>query len=447
MALVDLDELHLRCRDKSARDYIEEAVKCYKTGAYRSSIVATWNAVVFDFLHKLRELELFGNQDAKQKLEEFEKFRTGGQGSIPNALKFERDLLDLAADKFELLEPMEKQYLSRLLEDRHRSAHPSMQTAEDPYHPSPELARLHIRNAVDFLLSREPVQGKSAVKYLFDDIKSTYFPTNVDKALVRLRSGPLSRAKSSLIRSFFVGATKHFLLAATDDSECERFISSLQALERLHTKDIQSLIQNEFHAIIARMPDDRFKNGLWYLSKVSFAADATEDSIMDRLEDYIRRIDFGSPGFGRVMESASLIARFQILFVQKIPDLGDADFARIASSNPHRDLMAHALDRLQNVGSYRGAESVLEYKVLPLAASANPEDISAILDACADNGQVWDAAMAPDLLTKMFESTISKINVTHEYWTEFKNSMMEQRRGGWGRFTELEKLYEKYIPT
>ncbi len=49
--LIDLDELVLRCRDKTTKDYIQEAVSCYRAGAFRSCIVSTWNAVVFDFIH------------------------------------------------------------------------------------------------------------------------------------------------------------------------------------------------------------------------------------------------------------------------------------------------------------------------------------------------------------------------------------------------------------
>jgi hypothetical protein len=41
---VDLDELVALCRDKVAKKFIQEAVACYRAGAYRSCIVATWNA-------------------------------------------------------------------------------------------------------------------------------------------------------------------------------------------------------------------------------------------------------------------------------------------------------------------------------------------------------------------------------------------------------------------
>ncbi|MFO0210516.1 MAG: hypothetical protein ACK53E_06995, partial [Pseudanabaena sp.] len=68
---IDLDELIVLCRDKSAKKFIQEAVDCYRAGAYRSCIVSTWNAVVFDFIHKLRQLEQVGNGEATQLLQDF----------------------------------------------------------------------------------------------------------------------------------------------------------------------------------------------------------------------------------------------------------------------------------------------------------------------------------------------------------------------------------------
>ena len=36
---IDLDELIILCRDKSAKKFIQEAVACYRAGAYRSAKV------------------------------------------------------------------------------------------------------------------------------------------------------------------------------------------------------------------------------------------------------------------------------------------------------------------------------------------------------------------------------------------------------------------------
>src|ERR1700694_2491898 len=110
--LSDLDALVLRCRGDAARTYIREAVACYKSGAFRSSIVATWIAVLYDFLDKLRELEMTGDLGAKVKLQDFEAARASNNWKA--SLQFETTLLESAQNQFELLSPLEVVDLNRL---------------------------------------------------------------------------------------------------------------------------------------------------------------------------------------------------------------------------------------------------------------------------------------------------------------------------------------------
>lgn len=119
--LSDLDELVLKCRDQKAKNYIREAVACYKAGAFRSAIVSTWIAVSFDILDKLKELSLAGDKEAEKQIEAFDKARR--IGDIANSLKFERDILSVCRDKLELISPVEFIDLDRLQEDRNRCAH------------------------------------------------------------------------------------------------------------------------------------------------------------------------------------------------------------------------------------------------------------------------------------------------------------------------------------
>src|SRR4028118_1473883 len=102
---IDLDELIVLCRDKLAKKIIQEAVACYKAGAYRSCIVATWNAVVFDFLHKLRELELLGDKEASKLLEQFEKLSS--EKKVKELWQFESDIPKKALKPFELISNVE----------------------------------------------------------------------------------------------------------------------------------------------------------------------------------------------------------------------------------------------------------------------------------------------------------------------------------------------------
>jgi hypothetical protein len=132
-ALADLDELVILCRDDKARLYIVEAVACYRSGAYRSGIVATWIAVCYDIIDKLRELALSGDKAAEQEIEKIEKARSSNDWL--RMLKFERDILKLAKDQFELISHLEYIDLLRLQEDRNRCAHPSLVSQNQGFNP------------------------------------------------------------------------------------------------------------------------------------------------------------------------------------------------------------------------------------------------------------------------------------------------------------------------
>ena len=113
--LADLDELVLKCRDEKSKQYIREAVSCYKSGAFRSAIVSTWIAVTFDILDKIKELALSGDKEAENQLEIFEKARR--QNDITNSLRFEREILGIAKDKLELISHIECLDLDRLKQE------------------------------------------------------------------------------------------------------------------------------------------------------------------------------------------------------------------------------------------------------------------------------------------------------------------------------------------
>ena len=261
--LVDLDELVLRCRDDQARQYIAEAVACYKVGAIRSSIVATWIAIIFDFIYKLRELELTGDINAKQKLAEFEKIR--GSNDVSGSLNFEKRILDLAKDTFQLLSPLEYADLSRLLEDRNRCAHPSMNSIEDIYQPPAELARYHLRNAVSYLLQRPPVQGKAAIEWLLNEVHSVYFPNTVEAAVKSFSIGPLNRPTDALVRNFVIVLVKNILFNDLDDASARRHYAAINAVREIHRVITEKALADKLNDIfktstLAKISQSLFNN-------------------------------------------------------------------------------------------------------------------------------------------------------------------------------------------
>ena len=116
-------------------------------------------------------------------------------------LEFERDLIPIFRDKFGFFGYDQEVEILRVREDRNKCAHPSFYSDGVPYKPNAELARLHIVNAIEIVLSQQPRQGKFATEQFINVISDRYFPEDPEDILARLKSLGLERARESLIIS------------------------------------------------------------------------------------------------------------------------------------------------------------------------------------------------------------------------------------------------------
>lgn len=326
---VDVDELLTSCRAENARRAFGEAVAAYKAGAYRACIVVTWTAVVFDYVGKLRELEVAGNGEAMKALVEWETARRNHDVAL--SMRLEDQLLEDAASRFDLLTPIEWDDLKRLREDRHRCAHPSLLTLDEPYEPSAELARLHMRHAVGHLLARPPVQGKEAWDRIWADISSEYFPEDVQSAVSRIHT-VLSRARPSLVRKVAVELTRRLL--SRDEADAHgRIRAALQATMRLHHTEVSELYREKLPVLAAQVADDdlplllsfcRSVDGTWDAlgvvgqGKLTLLAERTEN--MAVLADALAILALHDAAFARV-PSLSGSALGELTKLTRRPDL------------------------------------------------------------------------------------------------------------------------------
>lgn len=283
--LIDLDELVLKCRDDRAKSYIAEAVASYRSGAFRSAIVGTWIAVCFDVIEKLRELALSGDKEAEKQAEELEKTRKSGD--IAKALRFERELLELARDKFELISHIEFIDLERLQEDRNRCAHPSLISEDQVFAPSAELARAHLHSAVSHLLQHPPVQGKYALDRLVKEVDSEYFPESKDKARVSLASGPLRKPRESLVRNFVVVLIKKLLKEDVDWKHKRRVSAALNATRELHPQGYGAAFSDKLSPLLRSLEDAELKRVIAFFRLTTDTWQYVESDVRQRLENFV----------------------------------------------------------------------------------------------------------------------------------------------------------------
>ena len=337
--LSDLDELILRCRDKQAKQYITEAVDCYRVGAFRSCIVATWVALVFDFLHKLHELELTGDSKARQDLANFERIHK--DGDLKASLEFERDILKLAKEEYELISDQEYADLERLHHDRNRCAHPSMNSSEDIYQPSAELARYHLRNAVIHFLQHPPVQGKAALDKLMQDIASEYFPKTIEGAIKSFSVGSLGRPREALIRNFVTVLLKQLILNDISEAEFERHIIALEAVRHMHRLFVEKVLDEKLNSLMQRLHDSQVSRALRFLVEIRDAWQYLKTDITNKLNNYVINMPArdSTPG----IDNALNLSELKESAVSRIDSLSCEELCSVVKYKPRPEYVDKAL--------------------------------------------------------------------------------------------------------
>lgn len=422
--MVDLDELVLCCRDEKAREYIREAVACYKSGAFRSAIVAAWIAVVFDILHKLRELDLTGDKNARKHLDDFEKIVAGGESKLKEALDFERGILGVAASDFELLTPNEKLDLARLQKDRNRCAHPSMQAMETVYEPTAELARSHIRNAVEILLAREPVQGKAALERIRAEVTSEYFPMSTEKAVDHFKNGPLVRARDSLVRNLSLVLVKDFLRGESmKDGEKIRLATALGAVIELHRSRAERFLGADLPRVLASMPDEKLPHLIFLVKTCPFIWKASGKNGQEKMKRYLLSKSLSGAELQLAIAAALCIPHLENTARERISDLSVElvdELLQVKEVLPKlAPLVPGFIRDARCVKSFRSAEAYYQKRVLRLSPILTANDVREMLEAVAENSQAYDAGGMPEILVQFFNKTEHIREECSDHWVAF----------------------------
>lgn len=203
--LANFEQLSMKCQNDESKSQIVEAIKCYEAGSYRAAILMAYIAVCYDLIDKLRALAAIGDGACQNKLSDLtkhqEQYDRGNSQAISGLLNFEKELIEFFRDSLDFFGASEFRDLARLREDRNRCAHPTFIVAEQNYLPTAELARLHISNALNLVLTQRPRQGKAALELFRQTISSQYFPTISKEAAASLSGIGMDNARDSLVRA------------------------------------------------------------------------------------------------------------------------------------------------------------------------------------------------------------------------------------------------------
>ncbi len=385
----------LSIRSPEARAHISDAVICYRGGALRPSVVSVWTAVVFDIVGKVRELELTGDPNAAAFITKFERVRA--TNDVKAALDLERSILEEARDVFELLTHQEFADLDRLRFDRHRCAHPAMNTSDDPYQPAAELVRYHLRSAITHLLAHPPVQGKAALGRVQQEVESPLFPATVAGALRVLRAGPLQRPKIGLLRDFVISTVKAILFdtgRGGDPAFVDRAVSALLATAELHPVAVANVYAADLSRLLKAVRDEQLERIVILGARVEAIWLQMPDEVEVKLDRLLETASAtANPAlFRAALSTPSLREKAEV----RIRDFSRVELGALIDEAPEltlgsRVVLTSALDLLARSLSFDAANTTIRRVLIPLVSEITQQDFDQLIAVATENNQVEHA--------------------------------------------------------
>ena len=352
---VDLDILLTKIRNAQSKAYFLDAVKAYKVGALRASMSSVWVALAYDLIAKYRELSAMGDASAAAFIASWDNATAASD--TKKLLQLEGDILEDATANTQVINHLARTQLGRLREDRHLCAHPAFSAEAELFEPSPELVRLHLVNAVDLVLSQEPLQGKAIFELYDVDVQSPGFPANHARIIDYVEQRYLERVRAQNIRNFGTVLAKSLLrgVPAQWEPNQSKIVSSLAAVRE---RAPQGLLDNQPAAFeflfVAKLPD-------------------AESSRIERGEYLVRNIVEVDPDTEVIHVADSIVEGQSIVFALREPAAAEQDLRRLladiapASGGPSYrfGLYFNCLARGRSLYRKEGVDSALLREALP----------------------------------------------------------------------------------
>jgi hypothetical protein len=204
--MLDFDEILANVKNSQIKKYIEESIKSYQVGNYRSAILAVWIAAMFDLVKKF---EVLVDQREPTAISKWNDLKP----KIEAHKNWENELI-CAAETAAMISRYEADTLRALSKTRNRYAHPSFDDVGTLFDPTPEEVRYFIRTLYDIVLSQPAQLGAFYVSQLLESLKApNFFPNrlfpdelaelkdNVVEKINRINSKQIPRLIKELFKS------------------------------------------------------------------------------------------------------------------------------------------------------------------------------------------------------------------------------------------------------
>lgn len=401
MALKDLDAEIVRIRDHRSRTYYNEALRAYRSGAYRAAISAAWVALVFDILLKYRELSAAGDAEATAFIAGWDK--AIAVNDVAKLLEHERNLLEHAKTKMGLMNLQEHRLLQRLYEDRHLCAHPAFAVEDKLFEPTDELVRTHIVGIVDIVLSQRPIQGRKIFEAFSTDVQSPGFPSDGGKAIQFVEDKYLSGMRSEVLKNFGIILAKSLIKNVPPEwyNYRIRIVDALNALRLRRSESWQDVLSAVAKLINDDDPEFR-PRALAVLADFPEVLPRVQEAPLAALQE-IAASDAKLADYPEAFAAVET-QTFEEVLLARFADLSRTDAAEVLSAVATKKFWPNALERFGDSRSYRNAEANFDRFIRPFTDGMTEQMLDEVLEATRENGQILDASGVPDRLFELLKA-------------------------------------------
>lgn len=396
--VTDLDAQLTRIRDYRTRTYFADAVKCFRAGAYRAAVAATWVTVAYDLIAKYRELSALGDAEAHRFIGAWDRARA--QNHTARLLQLERDLLAHAHNPMAIIDAMTLRALNRLVEDRHLCAHPTFATQDDLYEPPSDLVRAHMSIAVDELLSQQPIRGRGIFETFRIDIQSAGFPSQAELVADYVEQKYLRNMRPNVVRNFGIVLAKSVVRNVPPEWSNVRakVFLSLSAVQ-LRMAAAWPDVESEIVRLIENDDPGSRTRAIVTLGRFPHLAGRIAHPTLIALQQTC-----SDPDAVRISPEvfvAGHVPEFRDHLVQRFEAFEDGDAAAILTIEPSSTLWPSSLNRFGRARGFREAESRFDNFIVPFQLILRIDHLNALLVAIQSSQQIWDAGGIPFRLANL----------------------------------------------
>jgi hypothetical protein len=412
--VTDLENLLTQVWNPDTRPLVEEAWRCYNSGAIRASIAATWTAITADIITKL--VQLADDDDAMAVSFRTEIDMAQAEGIKPDGVRamqnIEAGLLAKAVE-FELIDSIGQRELERIREDRNLCVHPSLRSFSEIYNPRPEVARVHLAVALTTLLIHPPTQGGKVLEVFRD---YTCDPSFVP-AVAHIQTTFFDRVRTAARNNIAKLAAKHALRELDTKGRlpaieyADRSAIVLSAFAQRDRGLVRNAVAGQ-HEPFQQLEGEKQLRAFVRLGDEDYFWDIVDQPLAERLQGLLSAFIPIEPWESLRSDVAASFAMVRSDYARaRLPELEerfaaleDTHRMNVVAVQPASYFVPAVLGFLQKAWSFRTGEQAGQLLVqhAPFLAI---EDLQAALTNWADNDQCRWALQMPEQAVGLFRST------------------------------------------